>query len=101
MFDNVDNQFSTSVMVIGLKKVDFTDKDNKLVQGLTIMFATEDNNNSNLYGLNIDKNKSSVWVPGLDRLEEFTMLKFPYSAKIISKNVGLNNYPKFVDIKVS
>lgn len=100
MFED-DNNFNTSVVVIGVKKVDFTNKENELVQGVSIMYAVADSNNDNLVGLAIDKSNCSVWLKGLDRFNEFTMLKPPYTAKITSKNVGLGKTPRFVDIKIS
>ena len=66
-----------------------------------IFFWNSSAKNDNLYGLNIDKMNCSVWLKGLDRLNEFTMLKPPYSAKILYRNTGLGKYPKFVDIKIN
>lgn len=100
MLENYTNVITSKVEVIGLKKIDFKDKEGKEIKGIKIYYNIYPvQSNINQIGLEIDPNNYSVFIKDLDRWNEFTMIKPPYVAKLEQEYISKDKPLKFKDIK--
>ena len=91
------------VKVVGVKRISFTDKQGKLVEGVKVFYIhpiqkTEFNEND-VVGYEIDANNYSCFIKDIKRYNELTYKTLPYDATIEQEFIATNKPLKFIDLK--
>ncbi|MDD4706416.1 MAG: hypothetical protein PHS24_04320 [Bacilli bacterium] len=94
---------TSTVKVVGVKRISFTDKTGKLVEGVKIFFIHPikkyDYNENDVMGYEIDSNNYSCFLKDINRYNEMTYKTLPYDAIISQEFIATNKPLKFIDIK--
>ena len=100
---NNNKIIKSDVNVVGVKRISFTDKTGKVVEGVKIFYihpiVKNDFNENDVVGCEIDGNNYSCFLKDIDRYKEFSIKTMPYKATIEQEFIATNRPLKFIDIK--